>query len=68
MMEAIRDYKGGLACMGERETGLIDYQYKGCKIKTTLAVGSSISLERGKICTIITRDSASSFDVDSFAA
>ena len=64
-MEEIRDCKGRLAAAGDTKTGLIENRYKGQKTKTQLQIGGSITFERENVITLITRISATDFNVES---
>lgn len=62
-MEAYRDCKGRIACMGDPTTGAVESAYKGCKTSTLLAIGESFTIERDVVVTVVTRISASDFVV-----
>ena len=62
-MEAYRDCKGRIACMGDPTTGAVESAYKGCKTSTLLAIGESFTIERDVVVTGVTRVSASDFMV-----
>ena len=69
-MVEFRDCTGRLAATGDVITGLVENRYKGQKTKAQLRIGESLTIERENVITIITRISATEFNVESrlFAA
>ena len=64
-MVEFRDCTGRLAATGDVITGLVENRYKGQKTKALLRIGESLSIERENVITIITRISATAFNVES---
>jgi len=65
-MQDIKDCKGRLTCKADAATGTVEHAYKGCKTTSRLAIGGSVSIERDAVVTIVTRISATAFQVDSY--
>lgn len=66
-MEDIRDCNGHLVCKAEPSNGNIEAAYKRQLTKTTLAVGAKFVIERDGVRTIVTRESNTEINVDSYA-
>ena len=64
-MQEIRDCNQRLACMGEADSGIIEFAEKHQKFRAVLPITGSFTVERKGTITTITRVSQDSFNIKS---
>lgn len=66
-MQIIKDKNGKVICKADPQWGLIETKYQKMTVRTTLAIGESISIEREDSVTRIIRVNRSFFCVKHIA-